>query len=303
MSSIASGTTTTTGLIYTSDTTGNLVLQTNGTTTAVTIDTNQNVGIGTSSPSTYGTGITVYSTTGGLNLTDGTGKNGVTAQGNTLFLRADTAGTSGDMRFYVNGNTERARIDSSGNLLVGTTTAKGIASIYTSSTSPTNSEILDLNSASSTANVVVVYSRMGIAGSTSNYHFIGQANGADKVYIYGNGNIVNSNNSYGTLSDAKLKTNVVSAQSQWNDVKALGQTMKKFNLLSDPTGPLQLGWVAQDVQNISAGLVFTTPDKDEEGNLTGTTTLGVNTSVAQLKAFKALSEALVRIEALEAKVG
>ena len=47
MSSIASGTTTTTGLVYTSDTTGNLVLQTNGTTTAVTIDTSQNVLIGT----------------------------------------------------------------------------------------------------------------------------------------------------------------------------------------------------------------------------------------------------------------
>ena len=46
MSKISAGTTTTTGLIYTSDTTGNLVLQTNGTTTAVTIDTSQNVGVG-----------------------------------------------------------------------------------------------------------------------------------------------------------------------------------------------------------------------------------------------------------------
>ena len=46
MSSIASGTTTTTGLVYTSDTSGVLQLQTNGTTTAVTIDTAQNVGVG-----------------------------------------------------------------------------------------------------------------------------------------------------------------------------------------------------------------------------------------------------------------
>jgi len=56
MSSIASGTTTTTALVYTADTTGNLVLQTNGTTTAVTIDTNQNVGIGGVTPSSYGSG-------------------------------------------------------------------------------------------------------------------------------------------------------------------------------------------------------------------------------------------------------
>jgi hypothetical protein len=56
MSSIASGTTTTTGLVYTSDTTGNLVLQTNGTTTAVTIDTSQNVGVGVT-PSASGSGV------------------------------------------------------------------------------------------------------------------------------------------------------------------------------------------------------------------------------------------------------
>ena len=43
MSSISSGTTLTTALVQTADTSGVLQLQTNGTTTAVTIDTNQNV--------------------------------------------------------------------------------------------------------------------------------------------------------------------------------------------------------------------------------------------------------------------
>jgi hypothetical protein len=42
---------TTTGLVQTADTSGVLQLQTNSGTTAVTIDTSQNVGIGTSSPS------------------------------------------------------------------------------------------------------------------------------------------------------------------------------------------------------------------------------------------------------------
>jgi hypothetical protein len=46
MSSIAAGTTTTTALVSTGDTTGELVFKTNGTTTALTIDTSQNVGIG-----------------------------------------------------------------------------------------------------------------------------------------------------------------------------------------------------------------------------------------------------------------
>ena len=45
-STISAGTTTTTALVYSADTSGVLQLQTNGGTTAVTIDTNQNVGIG-----------------------------------------------------------------------------------------------------------------------------------------------------------------------------------------------------------------------------------------------------------------
>lgn len=45
MSTIAAGTTTTNALVSTGDTTGNLVFQTNGATTAMTIDTSQNVAI------------------------------------------------------------------------------------------------------------------------------------------------------------------------------------------------------------------------------------------------------------------
>lgn len=45
MSTIAAGTTLTTALVNTGDTSGQLVFQTNGTTTAMTIDTSQNVAV------------------------------------------------------------------------------------------------------------------------------------------------------------------------------------------------------------------------------------------------------------------
>lgn len=53
MSTISAGTTTTTALVETGDTTGNLVLQVNGTTPALTLNATQALGVG-SSPS-YGT--------------------------------------------------------------------------------------------------------------------------------------------------------------------------------------------------------------------------------------------------------
>ena len=49
-STIAAGTTSGTAIAIAGDTSGVLQLQTNGTTAAVTINTSQNVGIGTASP-------------------------------------------------------------------------------------------------------------------------------------------------------------------------------------------------------------------------------------------------------------
>jgi len=58
MSTIAAGTSLTTGLVSTSDTTGTLVLQTNGTTTAVTIGTDQNVVFNSTGAATLSKGTT-----------------------------------------------------------------------------------------------------------------------------------------------------------------------------------------------------------------------------------------------------
>jgi len=140
------------------------------------------------------------------------------------------------------------------------------------------------------------------ASTDGNALFKGYTDGTLEIQILQNGNVQNTNNSYGAISDAKLKQNISLADSQWNDVKNLGALVKKFSLISDKTNTLQIGMIAQDVQTISPKLVYATLDKDFEGNLTGTETLGVNYSVMYMKAFKALGEALVRIESLEARL-
>ena len=50
MSIVSSGITLNTAYNVTGDLTGNLIIQTNGTTEALRVDTNQNVGIGTANP-------------------------------------------------------------------------------------------------------------------------------------------------------------------------------------------------------------------------------------------------------------
>ena len=100
---------------------GALTLASNGTTTAVTIDTSQNVGIGTTSPSvrlhlkgaSYANAIRWEETGGSNNFYAGP----FDSSGN---FGLDNNSTSGYTRFVTN-STERMRIDSSGNVLVGTT--------------------------------------------------------------------------------------------------------------------------------------------------------------------------------------
>jgi len=181
--------------------------------------------------------------------------------------------------------TERMRIKSNGNVLVTQSSASvdGFKSDCTDG-SFTGSAI----SASTTR-----------AAGTSCFLFYGTANAAQSILIYNNGNVQNTNNSYGAISDIKLKENIVDANSQWDDLKAL--QVRNYNFKEGQTHT-QIGLVAQEVELVSPGLVSESPDRDEEGNDLGTVTKSVNYSVLYMKAVKALQEAMERIETLEARL-
>ncbi len=114
-----------------------------------------------------------------------------------------------------------------------------------------------------------------------------------------NGNVTNTNNSYGQISDVKLKENIVSANSQWDDIKSV--QVRNFNFKEETGNPThtQIGVVAQEIETVSPGLISESPDFDVEGNDLGTVTKSVNYSVLYMKAVKALQEAQTRIETLE----
>ena len=132
--------------------------------------------------------------------------------------------------------------------------------------------------------------------------FEGVVGGVRQIEIEADGDIFNINGTHGQISDAKLKENIVDAGSQWNDIKAL--RVRNFNFREDLgyDPKTQIGFVAQEVEEVSPGLVKTNPDKDLEGNDLGTETKVLRMSVLHIKAVKALQEAMARIEELEARL-
>ena len=123
--------------------------------------------------------------------------------------------------------------------------------------------------------------------------------GNSTFILYADGDCENTNNSYGALSDQKLKENIVDASSQWNNIKDI--RIRNFNFIEGQTHT-QIGVVAQQVETVSPGLVKDIIDRDKDGNDLGTVTKSVKYSVLYMKSVKALQEAMARIETLEAKV-
>ena len=143
--------------------------------------------------------------------------------------------------------------------------------------------------------------------NNTNYRHINctkNSSSAGIFVVYGNGNVANANNSYGSTSDVKLKENIVDANSQWDDVKQL--RVRNFNFIADSNKTKLLGLVAQEAETVCPSLVQNIKDleEDENGNKTetGTVTKELKYSVLYMKAIKCLQEAQARIETLEAKV-
>ena len=124
-------------------------------------------------------------------------------------------------------------------------------------------------------------------------------NNTEKFTIKGTGNAENANGSYGSISDVKLKENIVDASSQWDDIKAVQIRNYNFKEETGLNTHTQIGVIAQELETVSPGLVSESTDRDEEGNDLGTVTKSVKQSILYMKAVKALQEAQTRIETLE----
>jgi len=265
---ISAGTSSGTSLNLTGDTSGVLQLASNNGTTAVTIDTSQNVGIGVTPSAKLEVKAASASGTN-LKLTQYNSTDGWT-------LIADDNG--GPLRFVRIGNAlngEAMRIDNGGNLLVGATSSGGTGwSMYPTGYAITN-------------------------GSTSTFtHISFQTSSSQKGYIQTVGGTTNYNGS----SDYRLKENVIPLPNALQTVAQLKPV--KFNWKEDNS--VGYSFIAHELQEVVPQAVGGTKDEvDKNGK---PVYQGVDPSklvcflTAAIQEQQAIIQSLTdRIEKLEAK--
>ena len=284
-------------------------------TPRLTINGSGNVGIGTSSPYKLLTTSTstAMSTQGNAELIRlaSTAQSGYTEIGFSSYdnqfysnvilgsVVTSAAGyTQSDFYIATKGGTtnvaptERMRITSGGNVLIGTTTDAGYT-LYVNgnnrfSASKASEVVLISNTRNSSSGDYAMVTTLGAnANNTSSYHLIAATGGADKFYIYGNG-------TYTTVSDKRLKKNISSVTDAYLD-KVLRLNIVNYNWNDqDANCPLEFGMIAQEVEELIPSIVHE-GRKHEDGNVYK----GIQASVLPYILIKAIQEQQKQIEELK----
>jgi hypothetical protein len=217
--------------------TNTLSLATGGTA-AVTVDSSQNVGIGTSSPAEKleVAGILRLSTnpanpsTNDASFYNASGI-GPTISGNAISFRTQLA--------------ERARIDTSGNLLVGTTS--------TSQTSGVGAKVF------STGNVWIV------SPSGDGFSYYNSTASAYRFYVGSGGTISATSGTISVISDQRLKENVRDLNDGLDKVMALQPRLYDWKEGKGQDIKNARGFIAQEFEQVFPDMIDEWKDPAPEG--------------------------------------
>jgi hypothetical protein len=305
---VSGGSTSFTNLAYTGTLTGNGGIMNIGSG-QVYKDASGNVGIGTSSPAAK---LDVRAATAVLQVKSDTGTNPVyqtfnNTGGDFYIGREDSTGgafgttaayasvfyASGayPMVFFTNA-IARMRIDSSGNLLVGTTDGtKGALTVGKAAPSSAYGQICALSPTagdSATSGMSVVKYANDSTTAQVLMRFLINQGAAGQGQINANGA---NTAAFGSYSDSRLKENIVDLPSQLDSIMALRPV--EYDYIESMGGGHQIGFVAQEVQAIYPDLV----GEDAEGMLTLT---DMNKNDARL--IKCIQEQQTLITALTTRI-
>jgi len=262
--------------------------------------------------------------------------NALIATPESMYFSIDSNDDQTDRAYYFghNANTTSAtvlmKIQEDGNVGIGTSSP---TSPFDVRSSRSDGAVVDcINSSGSAPRGMSMKMTGDVTGSSSYYFLYLHDNSGERFIVHTDGDVVNANNSYGAISDLKLKQDITDVRSYWDDFKAV--KFRKYRLKSDVAedaeSPMRFGVVAQELETVFPGLVEDAPDYssqdvpildadgnetyniDEDGNRViathnkmvnlGTVTKRAKYSILAQIGLKVVQELQARLEAAEAKI-
>jgi hypothetical protein len=251
----------------------------------IVLDSAGGVGINTASP---GSVCHVAGSNGdGLTVSGG----GATGVFRSSASGTELGNTSGDNTVFLSGSgTERMMIDSAGNVMIDST-----------SVSQTSDTGVKYQAGLVCWNIVVD----SATGTTSHLHLynVNATNNGFRFYVNSNGGIANFQANNINLSDRNAKKDISPAADTWNCLKEWEIVNYRYKDQPDDAD-LNLGVIAQQVAESCPEVitVFQEAKEAAETEPAQEERLGVKEQQMYWMAIKALQEAQVRIEQLEAAV-
>jgi hypothetical protein len=194
---------------------------------------------------------------------------------------------------------ERMRIHSGGSLLVGTQVPfSGNSNCFRPAGVSASDVAVFGQHLAADAQVRCIIANAPNYSGDGGYLYIGSRSTGGTFFVRTNGDVTNLNNSYGAISDIRLKENILDATPKLVQLK--GVRVVNYNLIGD--SKKQLGVIAQELEKIFPGLVEESTDYASDGQLLGTTTKSVKYSVFIPILIKALQEQQALIENLQSRV-
>jgi hypothetical protein len=231
-------------------------------------------------------GLTTDAGAGNINISGTYKSNGVdliASDGSSNYLKI------GATLYIQSGSTTRAVIDSSGNLLVGTTTNTNTSKIFVRTTS-SNPAFASQGATGDLANPTAIFGKFDNDTTTSQIfvRFTVNNNSAGSGQINANGA---NTAAFGSYSDIRLKENIVDLPSQLTNIMALRPV--EFDYIESEGGGHQTGFVAQNMESVYPDVVGERSDGMK--TITGW-------SKTEARLVKAIQEQQAIIESLKARL-
>jgi hypothetical protein len=258
------------------DSSGNLLIGTTSTSTVISGKAVNLSGSGNVGYRCYGGGTSVghfYNTSGDTTIIGSCENSGAV-------LAFHTGASAG---------SERMRILSGGNVLIGITSLYGSERVRIYTDSNANDYALYAANVSGSGYHGIRSEIAGSGNNTSTWHFIGVTAGINAYYLYGNGTTSYS-------SDERLKKNIETTRNGYLEDLAKLRVVKYNWLKDEENTPKELGLIAQEVEQVFPNLI-------QEHELEGVgIRKNIKHSVMEFILIKAIQELKAELDSVKAEL-